>query len=193
MDCPKCGFVMDAFAVECPRCAKMKAEGKAPLQSSPSGTPIIRPFAPPLPKAPRQRQQATPTTSGFTVKQNVGIFAGVAMLISVFLPAIKIPFVIGGTSVWDVADMAAKIISRPDPSFPRGLGLELIIMATAAIIFLIIGIAAIVVSMYRLYLWQWVTAGAAVAYFLFEALSLKKSGGSIKGNLSRRCWSGSAK
>jgi len=29
MDCPRCGFVLDPFATECPRCAHLKAQSPA--------------------------------------------------------------------------------------------------------------------------------------------------------------------
>lgn len=35
MDCPQCGFVLDAFSEECPRCARMRAKGiSAPATAS---------------------------------------------------------------------------------------------------------------------------------------------------------------
>ena len=46
MQCPRCGFQMDAFTVDCPRCKKLTAEG---AQTPPRSSPVTQQASPPLP------------------------------------------------------------------------------------------------------------------------------------------------
>lgn len=40
MECPKCGFVMDPFVTECPRCARMKNEAPSTVTTRPNNAPV---------------------------------------------------------------------------------------------------------------------------------------------------------
>ncbi len=58
MECPICGYEMDLYDLECPRCEQMRAEGRPVAQpASPDATRV--PTAPPTP-APRAARPARP-------------------------------------------------------------------------------------------------------------------------------------
>jgi len=58
MQCPKCGYLMDAFAVECPRCAQTAAQAPAQPQPARQTTGYLRPSVQARGQAPANNMPA---------------------------------------------------------------------------------------------------------------------------------------
>lgn len=55
MECPHCGYLMDDFTTECPKCTRLKAQGKAPTPAATAAQ-----VGASLPAAPPRQQRKTP-------------------------------------------------------------------------------------------------------------------------------------
>ena len=131
MECPKCGYVLDPFEKECPRCARapVTTPAEAPNRPQPNATtppnvpqPGAAPGAPspaltPLKRAQmagsaRQGQAAqTAQASGgmpLGLKQMIGYIGAVLLLLGIFLPIVKIP-VIGSINFWQVSTTVRSV------------------------------------------------------------------------------------
>jgi hypothetical protein len=186
MECPKCGFVLDALTVDCPRCARLKAEGNTPTQAGPLRAPLAHGGTFTRPHSMTAGKRPITTSASFgaatkSVKQIFGILGGLLLLISIFIPAIKIPS-LGGISLWNIAAIFNKAVAMTaTQTIPAGMGGAIFFIKSAAVIFLILGLAAIIVSIARAYSWQWLPAGGAVAYLGFGIIAISKAVATIKG------------
>lgn len=113
MDCPKCGYVMDPFTTECPRCARAGAVPGTPPPAGPQpGMPLSDAHAHPHP--PRVPGHAgTPDASALRAyptayllqwrrPQLLGGIGALLLLFGVFLPVFRLP-VVGSLNYWQVA------------------------------------------------------------------------------------------
>ena len=81
MNCPKCGFAMNEFDTECPRCKRLPAA--APPQSAP--LPAVEPVSL---KAPRKGKQVLPVAAVPRSNKLTGVLVGVGVLVVILLAAL---------------------------------------------------------------------------------------------------------
>lgn len=106
MECPQCGYMLDAFTTECPRCARMKTMPQAaPATVS---APTVAPQQ--VAVAPAQ-SAAAPMTFTLGAKQAVALLASLMLALGTFTPVICLPL-FGGLSLMHIANFMRVLIKQ---------------------------------------------------------------------------------
>jgi len=88
MDCPRCGYAIDAFDVDCPRCKRMAKASQSPAAKPEQPAPWQVTSGTPPPIAPPQQQHAPgaeypPARSGAGGRTNASAAFGVLLIVCV--------------------------------------------------------------------------------------------------------------
>lgn len=103
MECPKCGYMMDAFTTTCPRCAKMGAP------STQTAT-VVQPSPQPSVRMAAVNAPSRGTAMTFGLRQLLAIIGGALISIGVFTPAVSVPFM-GGISLMQISNVIRSFSS----------------------------------------------------------------------------------
>jgi hypothetical protein len=163
MECPKCGFVMDAFTTECPRCARMAADGM--------GNPTAHnasPGAMPPRYYQASRQAAMSSTVVFGLRQIVATLGAVLLLIGVFVPLVVVPMfnvsLMGLANIYDTVKGTGMLAMAPQNTETT---LGLFFMKYTGIIMICLAAASLAVVFLKRYEYLWMTGGGAFAITAF--------------------------
>jgi hypothetical protein len=168
MECPQCGFLIDAFAKECPRCKRHEGLGQAPTPNAKSGK---------APGAPRPatamtrlappRAGAPAATASFPahLAQLIGVFGALLVLLGTFLPYRYLPKFSNTISIFQIGSSLSAGMDKLHGYF---LGAS---MAVAGVqLFAYIGMVAWILALLA-------AVGGLVAALLKRAVGLWVAGG----------------
>ncbi|HEY3415946.1 MAG TPA: hypothetical protein VGM23_03585 [Armatimonadota bacterium] len=174
MECPKCGFYLDAFTTECPRCKLSAQKSGAPASADSFPTTAAQErITEAVPTLPAQRPGAS-GSDGINVatvqRMGIAMAGAVILIIAIFLPLINIPM-LGGISLFQ-ASKALGAVSQFGASMPGASGppaeakVYLLIGKYLWIALLAFGLGGIATAWLRRYLYLWITGGASAAIAL---------------------------
>ncbi|MHB9022578.1 MAG: hypothetical protein ACYC7E_00155 [Armatimonadota bacterium] len=196
MECPKCGFYLDAFTTECPRCKQQGQKTGAQAVATPAPAPApVQPAAQTGYTSPVQRPAAySASGSGsvtFGLRQLLAIAGALILLAGIFLPLVNVPL-LGGVSLFQASKVlgAASQFGSPmsmmgsTPAPSEGAKLGLFIGKYLWIILLALGLGGMAAAILRRYLYLWISGGASAAIALFLIIgyfvSMAKANAAIK-------------
>ena len=160
MECPKCGYMMDAFTSECPRCARM-------------GTPVTTAVAPPLnaqaaPYAghyPVASSVASPVGLLVNTKQIVALVGALLLGLGVFTPFVSISLF--GSISFNLLQVGQLTQSSRQMAMMMGgphngkIPTDLLFMQYAGYVLLLLAVGTIVIALAKWPGMLWLTGGTA--------------------------------
>lgn len=160
MECPKCGYMMDAFTTTCPRCARMGAPATQTVtvvQASPQ--PSVRTAAV---SSPSRGMAMT-----FGLRQLLAIVGGALISIGVFAPAVSIPFM-GGVSLMQISNVIRSLSSMGDQvqKGPGGATAAIFFLKIAAFALLLFALVGIVCVFVKWANGLWIAGGGTLLFSL---------------------------
>ncbi|MHB9134598.1 MAG: hypothetical protein ACYDBB_26290 [Armatimonadota bacterium] len=183
MECPKCGYKLDASATSCPRCAILGDDQPVlPAQPATPAPQRVQAAAQPVAPRPATRVITSASSSSMPVdlKQIIVIVFALLVIGSVFLPVVTMPAMMseGNTNI-SLFKIGSEIPSlsgimggmTAGNATKAGTTLLIFFVKYLWVLLLLLGVSSIVIAILKRYVALWITGFGTLALALLLIIS----------------------